>query len=382
MSDSGFTGAVDIANSALQKLGQERILAFTDPTKAAEETAFCYNKLRMAEMQRNVWRWAIRRAVLRAIDSNTMLYTPPVYSSTTTYNQGEIVTFTDSLSITLWYFSRMAANTGNQPDSFGQPWQNYFGSMYASLYDSTQSYFPGEIVYEQPTPGTLNAYLSLMENQTDDPGLTTPDAWDSTITYRVGAIVSENGSNYISLINENLNFDPATEPTAWQTTALATSYQWVPLTGTLSPIALLFPLDSGPVEQTFTRNAYPLPYGFLRTAPQDPKAGAVSILGAPTNDMVRDWMIESDFIVTMESEAIVFRFAANISDVARMHPMFCEGLACRIALNCCETLTQSTQKLATNMKLYAGFMGEARALNAVEVGYDEPPLDDYIATRM
>jgi len=381
---SGFASATDIANRGLQNIGAERVTTLTDGTKNAEAMKFVFHKLRTYEMRRNLWRFSIRRCILRAFDMNTMSYTPPVYASGTTYSQGEIVSYTDSVfSISSWYLSNIAANVGNTPTNFGQPWTNYFGPKYAALYDSTQGYRSGELVYEQASAGVLKAYLSVMSSDLDNPSTTTPDDWDATITYRVGAIVTGSDSNkYISNIAENLNFDPTTDAVAWTATALSGSYQWLPLAGTLAAAAILYPLDSGPLEQQSTLNAYPLPYGYLRDATQDPKAGAISLWGVPTNRMMDDWLIENDFILTQETEAIAFRFAADITDVSRMDAMFCEGLACRMAATVCEELTQSVTKIGTNMKEYTTFMGEARTVNAIELGLEEPPLDDYISTRM
>jgi hypothetical protein len=65
-----------------------------------------------------------------------------------------------------------------------------------------------------------------------------------------------------------------------------------------------------------------------------------------------------------------------------MDDMFCEGLGARIGLAVCEPLTQSTAKTNTIAQEYQKFMSEARAVNGIETGAVEPPLDDYIACRM
>ena len=64
------------------------------------------------------------------------------------------------------------------------------------------------------------------------------------------------------------------------------------------------------------------------------------------------------------------------------YDMFCEGLSCRIALEVCEKLTQSSEKLKGIDGEYKVFMGDARDTNGIEQGSVEPPLDDYIATRL
>src|SRR5258708_14477563 len=58
--------------------------------------------------------------------------------------------------------------------------------------------------------------------------------------------------------------------------------------------------------------------------------------------------------------------------------LFRSGLAARIATEVCEPLTQSTAKLGAITQAYNKTMGEARTINAIEAGSEEPPLDDYL----
>ena len=78
---------------------------------------------------------------------------------------------------------------------------------------------------------------------------------------------------------------------------------------------------------------------------------------------------------------VIFPFVADITDVTQMDDMFCEGLACRIALAVIEVLTQSSTKTSTIAGEYKHFMTEARLVNAIEVGAITPPLDDWVACR-
>jgi hypothetical protein len=65
-----------------------------------------------------------------------------------------------------------------------------------------------------------------------------------------------------------------------------------------------------------------------------------------------------------------------------MHANFCEGLAARIGLEVCETLTQSTAKIGTISKIYDRFMPEAGIVDGIEDGYTDSPDDDYITVRL
>jgi hypothetical protein len=81
------------------------------------------------------------------------------------------------------------------------------------------------------------------------------------------------------------------------------------------------------------------------------------------------------------SQVILLRFIADITDVRCMDDMFCEGLAARIALEICEPITQDLGKAQKCAAEYNRIMGEARIVNAIESGSDQPPEDDYISCR-
>ncbi len=98
--------------------------------------------------------------------------------------------------------------------------------------------------------------------------------------------------------------------------------------------------------------------------------------------MYEDWNFEGNFIVSRDTGPILFRFVADISVVEKMDDMFCEGLACRIAMALCEPLTQSAAKFQRIVGEYKMHMGEARTVNAIEVGPVEPPEDDFITCRL
>jgi hypothetical protein len=124
-----------------------------------------------------------------------------------------------------------------------------------------------------------------------------------------------------------------------------------------------------------------LPAGYLKQAPQDPKAGSVSWLGAPTNRQYDDWDFQDEYLVSGFSDPIVFRFVADVASVPQMNSMFCEGLGARIALGTCETLTQSREKIGTIGQIYEKFMRDARLQNFIETGPVEQPMDDWLAVR-
>ena len=429
-----YLTAVDIANRALQHCGATRInpaLGLTENSRNASEIGFCYGKLRRAELRRNVWRFATRRSVIRSIDTTTMLLVPALWVPDTTYFVGSI---TADATGNIW-ISRIANNVGADPQNT-LAWEPYFGPLTVSLFSAT-AYFAGELVYTAPGDGTNRVYLSLQNGNSDVPDVGTvynpaatysknqvvtllgqaymslidlnagnlpssaPGSWNIATSYLVGNRVSgSDGVIYQSLIYPNIGHDPTTDGgvnwfstgvlTPWTTTFVggAGSGKWLLIGGaefpsgvTLKPVNVVYPLGAGLSAQSVSGNVFRLPSGFLREAPQNPKAGAHSWLGGPTGLAYNDWSFEGDFLVSSEGGPIAFRFVADVTDVTGMDDMFCEGLAARVALEVCETLTQSTAKLGTIAKIYDEWMSTARTVNGIETGSDEPPEDDYVTVR-
>jgi hypothetical protein len=549
-----FLTPTDICNRALQHCGAEMMdqaLGFTEISNNARQVSFCYGKLRRAELRRNVWRFATRRAVLRPIDTNVLLLSPSLWSSGTTYFLGSLVT---DASNNIWQ-SRIPNNLGNDPQNT-TAWEPYFGPLTAMLYDSSQVYFAGEVVYTAPGDGTYNVYISMVTGNTLDPSLpnqwsistvylknqvvqafpawssgttytagqtivytdgniytslvagnlnnippntllskwalvpiisllsltvpantsnptvpafSSPVAeWSQPTTYALGAVVMFNGTEYVSILasntgnfpnavgstfwaamtggtqymslidlnhgnnpanapalwasgttyainnlvggsdgviykslaNGNLGNNPTTDGGVhWQNTGVLNPWttvftqgsgnqQWLQIGGSASPggvglseLRIVYPLGTGPASQSSTRNIFRLPSGFLREAPQDPKAGSSSPLGAPAGLLYDDWEYEGNYIVSRTVNPIAYRFVADVTDVTAFDDQFCEGLAWKVALEVAPKLTQSSKKLEDIAAGYKLFMGEARLVNGIETGPTEPPEDDYIAAR-
>ena len=548
-----FQTSVDIGNRACQHVGVPRMdptLGFSEPSERANEISFAYGKLKVAELQRAMWTFSTRLAPLRAIDSNTMLLSPALWQSGTTYFKGSLVVDQDN---TIWQ-SRIVNNIGNQP---GQPgaifaWEPYFGPLTVTAYDGTKVYFAGEVAYLAPGDGTYNVYMSLVSNNAVDPSL--PNQWSPTTTYMQNQVVQQfpawtahtysvgqtvtytdgntytstasvnndtpgtsgkwtvvpvlilqslavpaagqppitpvsspliewnvatayttnsivlfNGSaylgvaatntgqypnapassfwtilsggvQYMSLINLNTNNSPVNAPALWSS---ATTYaigntvggsdgniytslsngnlnnnpvidggvhwstagvlnpwttvfkqgpgnqQWLQIGGAAAPsgvalaqLDIVWPVGSGPSSQFSTRNVYRLPAGFLRVAPQNPKAGIDPWLGGPSGNPQQDWTYYGgQYFTTWDFGPIIYRFCADVVDVTQFDPMFCEGLAARIGMEVCQTLTQSDAKMQGIKQAYALAMREARTVNAIEAGFAAPPMDEYIAVR-
>jgi hypothetical protein len=259
-----------------------------------------------------------------------------------------------------------------------------------NAWDATITYFKNQIITRSST-----LYTSLIDlNLNQDPVTTFVTRWTIGTTYVAGnKVTGSDNFVYQSIGSGNLGHDPTTTVGFWTNTGTLSpwatdnlpgtgSFNWLQLQSpVLTEQANIYPIGAGPVTQTFSKNIYRLPANFLRRAPDDPKAGTYSFLGAPGNLFIDDWKFEGDYIVTWCSTVIILRFVADIADVTKMDDMFCEGLGARIGLEVCEALTLSTAKMQAIASKYQKYMGEARTQNAILIGAIEPPLDDWIACR-
>lgn len=320
-----FTQPIDIINDALLDLGLERIRSLTEQSINAIEGVAAYDNQRLVELRRNLWTFATRRVILRALTDDTKLFTPAAYAAGTTYGHGAVVTYGGA-----WWESQVGTNLAHTPEA-GSYWQHYFGADSADPYDADTTYASGEL-----------------------------------------AIGSNNGV-YRSLTTGN-----AVDPVAVGT-------GWLALGGTAAALTVLYPLGSGSANDSSTRNIFRLPKGFLRRAPTDPKAGVRPYLGGPVNHWSEDWVFEGGYIVTGDIGQLFLRYVADATNVAAMDPMFCDALAARIAVKLGPRVVEAGK---TRMELlnnaqsrYRRAVFEARMVNGIEAGPVEPWEDDYVTVR-
>lgn len=316
-----------VANKALQRVGADAIddgVLWTENSRNAKEIRKTYDISRRTELRRNVWRFSIRTQILRPVDTDTKRVTFAAWSVVTAYVTNDVVLADGQL----WMAQQDTMGTDPADHDF-TVWSNYFGNTIAHPWDADTTWMAGELVY-------------------------------------VGS------DTYISLQNDNT--DNLVSDTAF----------WQPFTTmpTLSAAKFIYPIGAGPASNTQTRNVYMLPYGFVREAPQSPRQGSQLSLGAPSGLSYTDWYYESSYFTTTTVGPIPYRFAADIEDPAAWDPMFVDGFSCRLALDVCEVLTQSTAKLGAIGSAYLKFMSEARQVNGIEIGPVEPPEDLYITVRL
>lgn len=359
---------------------------------------------------------------------------PASWSGATPYTQGQQVLAADGN-----IYAALQGSTNVNPTNNGNP--TYWNNLGAPNSTNT-GYYAGELVYVQAPGGSSTSppmyqiYMSLINNNMDTPQTST--AWNSSTTYYDGQIVSYGGNYWQSLIPLNINNTPTQAPLPWDITTTYTSgnqvtamdgfiytatsasgniafnpanglnpsywtntgtlgawtaspnlwpsdIQWAPIIGCTMKLPVIpYAVGQGPtaVGNNFGRYVYRLPANFLRRVNPDPKRGQISILGAPTGYMEDDWMIEGQFLTTMNPGPIGLRFAADIIKVRDMDDLFCEGLASRLAFETCEKITGSTDKQKLAAANYGTAMADARRVNAIELSAEEAPVDDWLSTRL
>lgn len=281
-----------------------------------------------------------------------------------------------------------------------------------------------------PLAQGYSLFMSLINNNADTPNVA--QAWNASAQYMQDSIVNYAGFNWRSLLPYNVGNTPAVPPAAWNaltayvsintvvgsdnfiysatgnttgnnpvtdagvhwtnTGALAAwtntptivlqDLNWRSLSCLLKNAFVSWPVGSGPVTQTATRNVYRLPAGYVGPAPQNPKQGYMAWLGGPTGNNEPDWEYDGNFITSVWSQPIILRFVADITKVTVMDDMFCEGLAARIAEMVCKRVTGSGELTSQIGQAYKLFMGEARLKNGIENGPTETYEDEYVTIRI
>ena len=392
---------IDIANRGLQLAGGRRLTVTTLAAWAAStdldasEAYFAYDKRRQYELRRNLWVAATRTTVLRALDTTTQLLDFGTWSNAYTYVDGStgypagyvVMDTTGQLWVSLVNGNTSAP--GVLPATGPLLWDSYFGSLVTNVWnDSIQnvtttnnaSYDIGEIVYY---PSTGNIYASLVRGNQNDP--TAVDTWSDETMYATGAVVSYSGTNYQSLVNQNFNYEPDTHGSQWTTviTNPTVSGSWIQLdTASLSANPIVYPLSSGPARDLNTRNAFRLPAGFLRPAPQSPKAGVLAWAGAHVGLPASDWTYSGLYMTTGSyRSAVAMRFIADITDVGTFDPMFSAALGAGVGIDIVARIADGSNKARCDAA-YAQAMFEARTVDAIETGPVEQEEDEYITCRL
>lgn len=118
-------------------------------------------------------------------------------------------------------------------------------------------------------------------------------------------------------------------------------------------------------------NSFALPSDFLRLMNDYPEDNSLSV----------DYEIEGRKILSDMDAPLYIRYIKRVTDPNEMHTLFREALACAMAIQMCEALTQSNTKKDSLISDYKNAINEAKRKNAIENISAEPPIDPYISVR-
>lgn len=96
-----------------------------------------------------------------------------------------------------------------------------------------------------------------------------------------------------------------------------------------------------------------------------------------------DWTIEGGKLLTNDGNSLAdFVYVRRVTDANLMDPLFRDSLACRIALQICEKVTQSSSKKEGIRQDRKDALREARRINAMQRYPGEADTDSWETARL
>jgi hypothetical protein len=93
------------------------------------------------------------------------------------------------------------------------------------------------------------------------------------------------------------------------------------------------------------------------------------------------WSVEAGSILTDMTAPLKIRYVQRVSNPGAFDPMFAETLACRLAMEACETLTQSETKFNRVAEQYKASLMDALRQDSIENPPDELPQGSWLDSR-
>jgi hypothetical protein len=101
----------------------------------------------------------------------------------------------------------------------------------------------------------------------------------------------------------------------------------------------------------------------------------------PLSKQVGAWSIEGGVLLTDLAAPLRMRYQRRVTDPALFPALFAETLACRLAMEACETLTQSDTKFQRVSRQYQQALYDAARVDAFETTPDQLPDGSWIYSR-
>lgn len=128
------------------------------------------------------------------------------------------------------------------------------------------------------------------------------------------------------------------------------------------------------------RYAYALPSDWLTTIFVGTEQPGISLADFQPFDN-GDWSHEGSYIFTNYGPPLDLFYVRRITDVTRFHALFVEALACRLAMEAADTLTNSLQRWEKCAAEYKEAISEARRVNAIQNPPRRQADDSWLASR-
>lgn len=107
-------------------------------------------------------------------------------------------------------------------------------------------------------------------------------------------------------------------------------------------------------------------------------------LGTPESAAIignEDWSHEGEFILSNAAPPLPLQYIRRITDPTRYHVLFIEALACRLAMEMADALTDSTTKWEKARTEYRDAIAEAKLVNAIMDPPRSMASDSWLAAR-
>lgn len=128
--------------------------------------------------------------------------------------------------------------------------------------------------------------------------------------------------------------------------------------------------------------AKPMGYAYQFPLPADYLAIVqVNDFYAGGNKFKPPYSIEGGLILTDYPAPLNIRYVSRVENAGLFDPLFVEAFACKLAMEACETLTQSETKYARCEKAYKEALIRALMRDAIEKAPDELPWGSWLASR-
>jgi hypothetical protein len=127
---------------------------------------------------------------------------------------------------------------------------------------------------------------------------------------------------------------------------------------------------------------FPLPSDYLRGLMIGTLWPGVDISDYRTGPSGQDWAIEGGYILFNSAGPLRLRYISRVTDTTLWDASFVEAFACKLAVETCEAITQSSEKRQLAQSEYATALQVARRAGAIELPPQQIADDTWVVGRL